>query len=215
MTKAERLLFIINLFRIRARVTLEELALECGVSKRTIYRDLLSLSSLEIPIYYDDGYRLAADISLPALNFTEDEQELLGYSLRSSPLLRSSRLEDKIRNIELKILSAIPNKKKARLNRLVVNPKTITDKLSRAEDKIITDFLKALIKKEELRVSLKSGKKKYDGLYPVSLEIRGKKWRLLMTDKNKSRTVSVPLERISYLTVIHAKTEPYVSRRRI
>lgn len=207
MTKAERLLFIVNLFRVKKSVSMKELVGECGVSRRTIYRDILSLSGLNIPVYFDDGYRLSREISLPALNFTRDEQELIGYCLKNSHLSRSPRFKDMIRNIELKILSALPDIGKARLSTLLVSPDTQSDYFSVEQDAIITSFLQALMNKDKVEVSLKSGNRKWEELSPVSLQIKGKKWRLNMKDKKKLRTVSVPIERIDSFKISPSKNK--------
>jgi predicted DNA-binding transcriptional regulator YafY len=211
MTKAERLLFICNLLRVRRRVTLEELARECEVSRRTIYRDLLSLSNLNIPVYYDNGYKLARETSLPELNFTEDEQEVLGYCMRSSPLLRSRLFRDIIRTVELKILSAIPGAKgvKKQLNSKLVGSEKTPPEFSDKQDTIITDFMHALINNRELVITLKSSGKEFEGLYPVFLQVHGFKWFLGMTDKFERRKINVPLERIADLKIVEAKPKPF------
>ena len=121
MTKTERLLFILNLFRVKKSARIDELAAECNVSRRTIYRDLQVLIAMDIPIYCNDGYNLVDKISMPPLNFTREEQELLGYCLMNTPLKRSPRFAEKIRNIELKIISAIPHIKRNSLCNLIVD----------------------------------------------------------------------------------------------
>lgn len=74
--RASRLLSILLLLQLRGRITAETLAAEFGVSVRTVYRDIDTLSAAGFPIYSDrgpgggfqflDGYRsqlsgLAAD----------------------------------------------------------------------------------------------------------------------------------------------------------
>ena len=53
MAKYDRLLYILNLLRSRKNLNAEMLAAECGVTERTIYRDIIALSDANIPIYYD------------------------------------------------------------------------------------------------------------------------------------------------------------------
>ncbi len=201
MTKAERLLFIVNMFRVRRRITLEELARECEVSKRTIYRDLLSLSSLNIPIYYNDGYHLARDISLPPLNFTLDEQELLGFSLKNSSLARSPHLTSKLRNIELKILSALPEKRKDRLGCLLQNSKRGVGRFSDDEDAIIRNFLGGLFDKKEMDVTLAREGRVLRGLRAHSLQIKGRSWILCFVGDQESRTFNIAVDKIAGIKV--------------
>jgi predicted DNA-binding transcriptional regulator YafY len=60
--RASRLLTILTLLQARGRATAPELAAECEVSLRTIYRDMDALSAAGIPVYgergSDGGYRL-------------------------------------------------------------------------------------------------------------------------------------------------------------
>ncbi len=84
MSKYERLLHEINLLKSRQRLFASDLAKECSVSRRTIYRDILSLSSAGIPVYFDDEYKILSDAFLPSLNFTTDEYTVLRLALTSS-----------------------------------------------------------------------------------------------------------------------------------
>ncbi len=196
MTKSERLLFIVNLFRVRKRISLEELEKECEVSSRTIYRDLLALSALNIPIYFDNGYRLAGDISLPPLNFTQDEQELLGFSLKNSCLTRSAHLSNKLRHIEMKILSVMPNRKSNTLNSMLKNIKADNDRFTPNEDHIMGEFIKRLFHEEKLNMVLKNGGKTIIGLKAHSLQIKGKRWILCFTKGDQSKLISISLNKI-------------------
>ncbi|MEW6015798.1 MAG: HTH domain-containing protein [Candidatus Zixiibacteriota bacterium] len=209
MTKSERLLFIVNLFRVRKRVTLEELARECEVSKRTIYRDLLSLSSLNIPIYYDDGYRLTREISLPALNFSDEEQEILGYCLSHNFLNRSSFLKSKLRNIEVKIISALPEKTRSKekkgLGSSVLTSKRNSKRFTDREDALIGEFFRALFSRNEIELRLTNGDHIQAGLQPHSLEIEGRKWVFCFSDGNLAETIRVPLEEVANIKIIRAR----------
>ncbi|MCK4632197.1 MAG: YafY family transcriptional regulator [candidate division Zixibacteria bacterium] len=86
MNKYQRMLFILNLLRTRRNMNAQALAEECQVTPRSIYRDIIALSEANIPIYYDNGYKLASDAFLPPLNFTYDEYQLLKSALESTPL---------------------------------------------------------------------------------------------------------------------------------
>ena len=55
--RAGRLLSLVLLLQNRGRMTAEELAEELGVSVRTVYRDIESLSGAGIPVYGDAGHR--------------------------------------------------------------------------------------------------------------------------------------------------------------
>ncbi len=83
MKKVERLLYILALLRRRKNLGAIDLARRCGVTKRTILRDISSISSANIPIFYDSGYRLLNEDFLPPLSFTIEEASLLMEILHS------------------------------------------------------------------------------------------------------------------------------------
>lgn len=103
MSKYDRLLYILNLLRTRKNMNAEQLSHECEVTERTIYRDIVSLSEANIPIYYDNGYKYASGNFLPPLNFNIDEFLTLKKILESSPLSRDGQSRKLIKSIKTKI----------------------------------------------------------------------------------------------------------------
>ena len=84
MRKMERLLYILSLLRTNHWLKASDLAKKCEVSERTIYRDVISISEANIPIYFDGGYRLLHNGFLPPVNLSENEADFLLSLLRSS-----------------------------------------------------------------------------------------------------------------------------------
>jgi predicted DNA-binding transcriptional regulator YafY len=103
MAKYDRLLFILNLLRTRRNLNAAKIADECGVTERTIYRDVISISEANVPIYYDRGYKYATDNFLPPLNFNIDEYLTLISIMESSPLYKSGHSRKQIKSIKTKI----------------------------------------------------------------------------------------------------------------
>jgi predicted DNA-binding transcriptional regulator YafY len=103
MAKYDRLFHILNLLRSRRSLSAKRLAEECQVTERSIYRDLISLSEANIPVYYDKGYKLASENFLPPLSFTAEEYACLKLTLESSPLAKAGRKADTLRQIKAKI----------------------------------------------------------------------------------------------------------------
>lgn len=162
MNKYDRMLHILNLLRSRKNMNAETLAVECNVTERSIYRDIISLSEMNIPIYYDNGYKLASENFLPPLNFTHDEYQLLKLALESSPLVLSEINKTTYKNLKAKIESCFSNNLRKEFRYL---PDTthidipISDDIDKSEEiysileKAITDSRKVKIKYE----SIKSG----------------------------------------------------------
>jgi predicted DNA-binding transcriptional regulator YafY len=103
MSKYDRLLYILNLLRSRRTLNAAKLAEECQVTERSIYRDITSLSEANVPIYYDNGYKLASNNFLPPLNFTCEEYSCLRLALESSPLARTGDKGDLLKQVCAKI----------------------------------------------------------------------------------------------------------------
>lgn len=85
MRRTERLFHLLERLRSANRpITARQLAQELEVSERTVYRDikLLSLQGLPIAGEAGLGYVLSSDFDAPALQFTQDELEILSMGLR-------------------------------------------------------------------------------------------------------------------------------------
>lgn len=103
MPKHDRLLYILNLLRARKNLNAALIAVECGVTERSIYRDILTLSEANIPIYYDRGYKLASSNFLPPLNFNFEEYRCLKLALESSPLIQTGNHQNTLKQILAKV----------------------------------------------------------------------------------------------------------------
>lgn len=87
MQKAKRLIELMMLINQKQQFTARELAEACGVSLRTIQRDLRDLRSLGVPLYAEfgpkGGYRLLKEKLLPPLTFTENEAVAMFFAYQS------------------------------------------------------------------------------------------------------------------------------------
>ena len=133
MSKSARLLYILNLLRARRNLNAARLAEECGVTERSIYRDIISLSEANIPIYYDNGYKLASDSFLPPLNFTVEEYLCLKTALESSPLNKAEPHRETLKAAWAKIEAVLPER--VRREQRFHSPATHIDITSTQEEK--------------------------------------------------------------------------------
>ena len=87
--RASRLLSILTMLQARGRVTAPQLATECEVSLRTIYRDMDALSAAGIPVYgergSDGGYRLLDGYRTQLNGLSAREAEALFMTGLSGP----------------------------------------------------------------------------------------------------------------------------------
>lgn len=95
-TKLSRLLELIVLLHAGPAHSAESLASKLGVSRRTLYRYLSTLSEASVPCYYDDvlrGYRVRADFLFSTPRLTPEEalalHEEVERAVRSAPAERA------------------------------------------------------------------------------------------------------------------------------
>ena len=102
MTKAERLLYLIELMHSSKGLKLQEICSRFQVSQRTIYRDLRSLDKLNYPVEFKHGYRLARGVPKGS-QITAVEIRLIRLCLRTSRVAASPRLRPMLRVIDRKL----------------------------------------------------------------------------------------------------------------
>jgi predicted DNA-binding transcriptional regulator YafY len=87
--RASRLLTILTLLQARGRVSAPEFAAECGVSLRTVYRDMDALSGAGIPVCSErgseGGYRLLEGYRMQMNGLSAKEAEALFMTGLSGP----------------------------------------------------------------------------------------------------------------------------------
>lgn len=108
MAKTERLFALLdNLRRRRRPVSADTLAIDLGVSVRTIYRDMVSLSALGVPVDGEGGigYVLNSGFFLPPLMFDVTELEALTVGARYVEQLADKPLAAAATNALAKIAS--------------------------------------------------------------------------------------------------------------
>ena len=85
MKRTERLFHLLERLRSASQpITAGQLAVELGTSDRTIYRDIKLLIEQGLPIMGETGigYVLDKEFNAPALQFSQDELEILSIGLR-------------------------------------------------------------------------------------------------------------------------------------
>lgn len=109
--RASRLLSILTTLQARGRVTAGELADECEVSLRTIYRDIDALSAAGIPVYSErgseGGYRLLDGYRTQLNGLSAKEAEAL-FMMGFAGLAADLGLGSVMVAAQNKLLSAVP-----------------------------------------------------------------------------------------------------------
>ncbi len=158
MSKYDRLLYILNLLRSRKNLNARRLSEECGVTERSIYRDIAALSRANIPIYYDHGYKLASKCFLPPLNFDFDEYRCLHLALDSTPLTRTPKYRSVLRRVKAKIDANVADsvKQKKKLNPLTTHVQVATTIMDDKVEKFYSIIDRAIMSWRCLRLAYDS-----------------------------------------------------------
>lgn len=109
--RADRLLSIILLLQTHNRMTARQLAQEVEVSERTIYRDIMALSTAGIPVYAEGGHgggiSLVESYKTDLTGLKPDEVQALSILDIPEPLVRLG-MGETLKAAFLKLSAAIP-----------------------------------------------------------------------------------------------------------
>ena len=206
MSKYDRLLFVLNLLRGRPGLSADQLARECEVSERTIYRYITSLSSANIPIYFDRGYRLLSDAFLPPLNFTLDEYLIIKMALSSSVFMKESPLRKQAKSVLAKIEANLSPSVKKDLDK--VEDSALVDIKSTSDFSKLSLMFKLI---EQSIINRRSIKFVYESLQskessrevdPYSLVFRRHAWYLVGFCHKRNEIRLFRLDRIRQITLL-------------
>ncbi|MCB9135927.1 MAG: WYL domain-containing protein [Anaerolineales bacterium] len=114
--RADRLLSLLMLLQTRGRMTARALANELEVSERTIYRDIIALSTSGIPVYGeagpDGGFSLVDNYRTSLTGLTEGEVRAL-FMLNIPTPLADLGVTQELKTALLKLSAALPAHRRA------------------------------------------------------------------------------------------------------
>ena len=154
MKRIERLTGIIAFLQSRNFTPLDRLIEKFNVSERTIYRDMVSLHEINVPISYENGrgYYILDDHFIPPVSFSEEEAVALTLAGRLMKRYSDTKTNEHFDNALDKIKYAL----NARQKEIV---ETITDSLrfpeydsQRNQENHLYAVQFAIIKKRILRI---------------------------------------------------------------
>lgn len=122
MKELDRILGMLLALQSKRTISARQLAERFGVSTRTIYRDLQTMSLLGIPIYAErgrkGGIRLLDGYFLPPLMFSRSEATALLLGMIMLRTLRAAPFQAEAHTATQKLLAAVPEQLRTTLARL-------------------------------------------------------------------------------------------------
>ncbi len=214
MTKTERMMNLINLIKSREVLTVQDMSREFGISQRTVYRDLKTLAKMNVPIYYEDGYRIGQETHFPDSMFDSLEKELVRFCLRHNPLSTEPSLGAKFREIEKKILGS---QKKGEVNKESIfyweTGEAVSQPLIRTD--IIINFVRAIISGKKVNLNLKKQSSLPSVLIPVAVKMTREGTVLVVSDDSKNPLREISIGEIETLVVVADKVNTKLSEVQI
>jgi predicted DNA-binding transcriptional regulator YafY len=113
--RADRLLSLLMLLQTRGQMSAQELADELEVSERTIYRDIIALSTSGVPVYVSrgpgGGVRLIDEYRTTLTGLTSDEVRALFMVSIPAPLLQLG-VSETFKGALLKLSASLPDSRR-------------------------------------------------------------------------------------------------------
>ncbi|MEO1021293.1 MAG: YafY family protein [Bacteroidota bacterium] len=196
------------------RLTVEELASQFGVSKRTIFRDFNALQEINVPITWDkySGYGVLPGYKIPPMMFTSKELAtiMVGINFVKSQIDR--QLVEDARGVELKIKNVLPEE-------------LVTFMTSLAESTIVDPYLQFGAEKTkggnwylissaiaqqhrvQFRYTSKKGESKTRKIDPYILVFFQDHWNMIGFSHLRGEFRNFVLERVSALEILDENFE--------
>jgi predicted DNA-binding transcriptional regulator YafY len=199
MSRTARLLEVLIKLQTKRRFTVDELAAEFGVSRRTMLRDLHSLSAMGVPLSSSPGpgggYSLAAGRRLLPLSLTADEA--LGLVLSYEAFLQHAQSPFSVQSLSAitKLRAALPPEVVRELDRVRGHVAVIQRERSYAAP-LLRDLLQASLDRAHLRVEYTSRSGTSERvIFPFGLYASQGFWYCACFDYRRSANLSLRADR--------------------
>src|SRR5262245_49518363 len=195
--RADRLVSILLLLQMHARLTARYLAKRLEVSERTIHRDMEALGTAGVPVVADrgvgGGWRLVEGYRANVSGLTEAEVQAL-FVTRPSRLLADLRLDKASDGALVKLLSVLPavNRRGAELARQRIHIDVSGWSRSREPVPHLPTLQQAVWSDRRLRILYdRDGCASERVLDPLGLVAKGSTWYLVARVENDIRSYRV------------------------
>jgi predicted DNA-binding transcriptional regulator YafY len=211
--RTERLVTLVESLHAKPGMDAASLAEACGVSERTLRRDLDALGEAGFPVFFDHGYHLAAPPLLPPIGFTTDEALALGLAAQAGrphaePAAAQS-LATAARKLQQAMLAQPLSPRPERQLALA---------LPAAQDEgmeaVLATLTTAIGQRRTVRLGAPKGRsgpvaRQVD---PYRLMPSEAGWELLAYCHDRGRLLRIPLAGVGEVTILRQRFEPVPAR---
>ncbi len=207
MNRKDRLLALIGHLRDGELHLAAKMAHIFNVSQRTLYRDMDTLKQSGVPICgtRGTGYRLTAPVTLPPINLTMDELEVLHLGLAVMTEASDPALRQNARSLAEKIDEALPEDGISPTTSWGLAVFPFAD--SAVGVRHIPTLRLAIRSQQKLRICYRDlNKDQTDSIvHPLKLEYWGRVWTVTVWCETEKSPKSLRVDRIVKLTEIKEK----------
>jgi predicted DNA-binding transcriptional regulator YafY len=184
LARIHRLLNLIGLLQAGRGYHIDGLAQECGVSRRTIFRDLDLLRTSGVPLKFDEDqqqYHIAGNNYLPATNFTAEEALALIVLCHEMGDQTGLPFLNPARNAAVKLESALPGRLRDQLREVVnsLHIQLLPKNPLEGKSPVYDQLLSAVTRHNSVRIryrSLNEGQEISTKLSPYQLFFSRRSW---------------------------------------
>jgi len=194
MSRLGRLLKLAEMSREHRAGTVKEMSRLCGVSQRTIFRYLKTLSKLNLPKELRTGTQKSCGCA-KAGALDPDERCLLSFVLDHNPLIRNEYLARRLERIKAKLGDKITAENRALRRNLIEVDACPEVRKETSEDSITSVFASACKSNSRLLVKVR-GKATELALVPHSIIIQNNGIRLLFSVPSRGEQVTYDLSSV-------------------
>lgn len=220
LNKTERLFALVLLLQNRPNMSSLDIAEHFGVSRRTIFRDLRSLSDTGVPLTYADGggYEILEGYQLPPLMLTAREAATMLIGTAFTKLQPDPSLRQDADQVRMKLRSVLPDSVKEYIDRLhertVLSPYLDADarhQVNTEEEGLWYMLSEAVAQQRQVKMTYytPSRDEVTDRLVdPLGLVYYSDHWNLIAFDHHRKDVRNFRLDRIRKLRNRMQKFEP-------
>lgn len=211
-----RMKLILLLQQSKARLTVDQIADRFGVSRRTVFRDMNTLSELSVPVVWDkySGYGVMEGYSVPPIMFNSKELATIMAGLNFIRSQVDKQLVDDANGVELKIKAVIPDELKNFIdsirNSMIVDPYLHFGGVKKEGGSWYL-INSAISQKKKIKFNYKSAKGSGSSeriIDPYLLVFYDDHWNVIGYSKKKEDFRNFILDRMSNVDILPQNYEP-------